>query len=94
MGTRQCHHFVAGFEDSPGTGDDLLAGVGQGNPPRLTLDELYAQVLLQLLQLGGERGLAHEAALGRAAEVARVGDRDEIPEILQLDVGQAHVLDI
>ena len=42
------------------------------------LDQLDAELLLQLLDLGGQRRLAHEAGLGGPAEVAVVGHGDEV----------------
>ena len=47
---------------------------------------------LELLQLRRQRRLADEAALGGAPEVARVGHRDQVAQVLQLDVGQGHAL--
>ena len=47
---------------SPAAVSDTLLG--------RALDELHAEVVLELLELRRERGLAHEAALGGAAEVA------------------------
>ena len=45
---------------------------------------LYAERLLELLQLRRQRRLADEAARRGAAEVARVGHRHEVAQVLEL----------
>src|SRR5690606_9364879 len=67
--------------------DDLLADRGEHDAPRVALDELHAQLLLQLLDLGGERGLAHEAGLGGPSEVAVVGHRHQVAQVSQVHGG-------
>ena len=51
-----------------------------------------AQVLLQLLELRREGGLADEAALGRTAEMAAIGHGHQVTQVFELDVG--HGVDI
>src|SRR5215469_13650416 len=87
MSARQGHDLVARLENPPRPADDLLAGRGDGDVVGLPLDELYAEVVLQLLQLRRERRLADETALRRPAEMPRVGHRHEVAEIFQFDVG-------
>ena len=48
------------------------------------LDQLDAELLLQLLDLGRQRRLADEARLGGPAEVAVVGHGDQVLEIAQV----------
>ena len=86
MSARQRDHFIARFEDAPGARHDLLARFGERDLVGIALDELHAQVVLQLLELGGERGLAHERALRGPAEVPLVGQRDEVTQVLELQV--------
>ena len=47
----------------------------------------HAEVVLELLELRGQRGLAHEAACCRLAEVSRVRDRHQVAQVLELQVG-------
>src|SRR5882672_7825014 len=78
--------LIAGFEDAARPLDDFLPGSGQRDALRRAFDELHAEISLELFQLRRERRLAHEAALGRASEVARIRDRDEITQVLELEV--------
>jgi len=87
MRARERDHFIARFEDTAGSRDDLLTCFGERDLLRLPLDELHAEVLLQLLELGGERRLAHERAPRGAAEMPLVCERDEVAEVLELEVG-------
>src|SRR6185503_7844431 len=80
LSARQGHDLVAGLEDSARPGHDLLPGIGKGDVVRLPLDQLYAEILLQLLELCRERRLADEAPLCRPPEMPRIGDGDEIPK--------------
>ena len=86
MGSRQGNDFIAGFEDAPGAGDDLLPRLRERHVIGLPLDELHAEVFLELLQLRGQRRLADEAALGGAPEVAAIGHRYQVAQVFQLDV--------
>ena len=70
----------------PGTFHDRLADVGQHDLPGAALDQLHAELVLQLLQLGRQRRLADEARLGGATEVAVVRNGDQVPEVLQVHV--------
>ena len=71
-------------EDDPGPLDHPLARVGEHDLARVALDELDAELALELLDLGRQRRLADEAGLGGPAEVAVLGDGDEVPEIAQV----------
>ena len=66
--------------------EQRLARRGQRDPPRRSLDELHAHPLLQLTDVDAERRLGEVEALGRAREVALLRDRDERPQVLELDV--------
>src|SRR5690606_2403889 len=54
---------------------------------RRALDQGHAQFLLQLADLGGERGLADEARRGRPPEMQVVGKGDEVTQVTQVHVG-------
>ncbi len=86
MRARQGHHLVAGFQDAPGACRDLLPRLGEGHVVGLSLDELHPEVFLELLELRGQGGLAHEAALRRPAEMPAVGDRHQVAQVFELDV--------
>src|SRR5678816_3744920 len=51
---------------------------------RRAFDEGYAQLVFQLADLRGKRGLADEAGCGRAPEVLVVGEGDEIAEVTEV----------
>ena len=76
--------FSVSREHDPRPLDDPLARVGQQHLPRVAFDQLDAELLLQLLDLGRQRRLAHEAGLGGLAEVAVLGHRDEILQVAQV----------
>jgi hypothetical protein len=71
-------------EEHAGSGHDLLAGGREQDVARAPLDQLDAELGFQLLQLRRQRGLADEARLGRLAEVAVVGDGDEVLEVAEV----------
>jgi hypothetical protein len=78
------HDLFACLDDSPRPRDDFFTGGGQRHAFGRTLDELHAEVFLELLELRGQCRLADEAAFRRAPEVARIGDRDEVAQIFEL----------
>jgi len=74
---------------NPSLGDPLTFETTDFASARRALDELHAEVFLELLELRGQRRLTDEAAFCRTPEVARIGDRDEVAQILELEIGQA-----
>src|SRR4051812_31095939 len=86
MALGELDDLLAGFQDAARPLDDLLAGRGERHALRRAFDELDAEIFLELLELRRERGLAHESASGRAPEVARVGDRHEVTQVLEFEV--------
>ena len=88
MALGELDDLFAGFDDAPRAFDDFLARGGERHALRRALDELHAEIFLELLELRGECRLADEAALRRAPEVAGVGDRDEVAQVLELEIGQ------
>jgi hypothetical protein len=83
----QFDDLLARLDDPAGALHDLHARGGERHALGRALDELHAEVFLELLELRGERGLAHEGAFRRAPEVARVGDRHEISQVFEFEVG-------
>ncbi len=63
---------------------DVAPDRGQHDPARRALDQGYAQLVLELFDLGRKRGLAHEAGRGRAAEVLVIGQGDQIFEVTKV----------
>jgi len=57
---------------------DLLADFRELHVLRLALDQLDAEVVLELFELRGQGGLTHEGALGCLAEVAGIGQRHQV----------------
>ena len=86
MALGELDDLLARLDDAARALDDFLAGGGQRHALGRALDELHAEVFLELLELRRQRRLADEAALGRAAEVARVGEGDEVAQVLELSM--------
>ena len=57
-------------QDGTGAARDLLALLGELDAGFAALDEAHLQLVLELLDLHGERGLAHGAGFSRMAEMA------------------------
>ena len=64
---------------------DLLARLGEEHAALAALEQLDAQLLLEVLHGCGQTRLRDEAALRGLAEMARFGDGDDVPEF-----GQCH----
>ncbi len=79
---RQCDDLVAFVQHASGAHNHLFADFGELHVPRLTLHQLDAEILLELFELRGQRGLAHERAFRRPAEMPGVGERHQVFEIL------------
>ena len=60
------------------------AEIGQMRQLALAPQQQAAQLLLELLDRPGQRGLRDVALLGRAGEVQRVGDRQKIADLVHL----------
>src|SRR5208283_4603920 len=76
--------FVSLVQHVARTNHDLLAHLRELDVLRLALDQLHAEVLLQFLELRGQRRLADEAAFGRAAEMPGVRERHQILQIPEI----------
>lgn len=61
-----------------------LSGVGQCHTTVRSRQELHTELLLQISNLLTERRLLDVYALGRTAEVQRIGYSDEVSEVAQL----------
>ncbi len=61
---------------------ELLAHGGNRHAAVGAVDELHLQQRFQLLDRIAESRLGHETGLGRAAEMLRLGQRDEITQLL------------
>jgi hypothetical protein len=71
-----------------GRGDlaaEPLAGRGEADAPRGAVDELDAELGLELAQALADPRLRETDALGGAAEVKLVGEREEHPDLAELD---------
>ena len=76
--------FVALIQHAAGAHHDFSADLGELYILRLALDQFDSEVVLELLELGRQSGLAHEGTLGRLAEMARIGQRHQIFEVLEI----------
>ena len=81
---RQRNDLIAFLQDAPRERQDLRADLGERDAAGLALDQLHAQIVLELLDLRRQRRLADERALGGLAEVPRVGQRDEVAQVAQV----------
>ena len=63
--------------------DDALADRGDADLGLAALEELRAELLLELLDGDRQRGLAHEAALRSAAEALLLRDRDQVAQLVE-----------
>src|SRR3546814_8917575 len=77
-------HLLDIGNDAPRARGDVAPGRGQHHLARRAFDQRHAQFLLQLADLGGERGLADEARRRGAAEVQVLGEGDEVLEVTQV----------
>lgn len=77
MRPRDVDDFVGGLHDQPRAADDVCAGGREQGVTRLPFDQRHTEVVLELLQLRRECGLADETACRSLAEVAGVGHGHE-----------------
>ena len=66
-----------------GIGQEGAAGVGQRHAARMAHEQRRVDLLLQRLDLLRQRRLLHVQLLGRARDVAFMGDGDEVAEMAQ-----------
>ena len=71
-------------DDPPGVRQQQLAGRGELGPALAPHEQRRAELVLKAADLLAERGLGHEARLGRLGEVAQLRDRDEVPQMTNL----------
>ena len=80
MGPRGFHDFLDPVENQACPVGDLVPEFGDHDTPLIALDELHAELLLELFDLCAERRLADETALRRPSEVVLLGQGDEVTE--------------
>ena len=76
--------FLAFTQHAARAHHHLLAHLGELHVLRLALHQFDAEILLELLHLGRQGWLAHEGTLGRLAEMAGIGERHQILQILEI----------
>ncbi len=74
-------------EDLRGVAQELVAVMRRGQPARMTVEKLNAEIRFELLDRLGDRGLRDRQVLRRARHRALFRDGDEI---LQLPEGESH----
>ena len=87
MTARERDDLVALAEHAARARDDLRADLGELRMFRAALDELHAEIFLELLQLCGKRRLTDERALSGLAEMPGVGESDQIFEVFEIHAG-------
>jgi hypothetical protein len=70
-------HGAGVADDAPGPVEHPLALRREALEPRSALHQEHAEGFLELLDAGGEGGLADAAGLGGVSEVALAGERDD-----------------
>ena len=65
------------LQDAARVGQEGHPGRGQGDRPGGAVDELHAELALELLDLPAQRRLGHVQPLGGPPEVQFLGDGDE-----------------
>ena len=82
----RCAHLLlhrAGIaDDPPGPYQHLLALRGEALEARAALDQHHAELFLKLLDRGRQRRLGDAEFLGGAAEMLRLGERNEEFELV------------
>ena len=71
-------------QDPAGLDEEGGAGHGEGDAAVGAVEQADAQLRLELADLLADGGLRHVEALGGAAEVQLLRDRDEVPQVSQL----------
>ena len=71
----------------PGLVGEYPAGVGDGDGATRAHEELDAQLVLQLANRMGERGLGDVEPLGSPTEVQFLADRDEVAQMANINHG-------
>ena len=87
-GLPQCaQQFVAGGEDGVGMVERDPPGFGQMQLSTAAFEQRMAQPFLQLADLHRQRRLGEVQAFGRAGEIAVVGDRPEVAQVVVVQRG-------
>src|SRR5262249_714604 len=73
-------------EDRAGVGEQRAAGLGQRDAARQPAEQLDVELALERADLLAERRLLDAEPLGRAGDVALLGDRQAIAQVAQLPI--------
>ena len=82
---RKLGEVARGRQHALGAPCDFDAGLGQDHFAGPPLDQIGAEVLLEVADLHRERGLGHRAGLGGLAEVPVLGQGRQISQLFQRD---------
>jgi hypothetical protein len=80
-------------EQAPRALDEERARRGGQHAAAVALEELHAEQVLELGELGAERGLGHAALLGRLAEAEQIGHGHDVLELPQREGVRGEVHD-
>ena len=72
------------MQDPTRLDEQCRAGVGKADAAVGTVEQPHTQLCLELADLLADGRLRHVKALGGAAEVQLLRDRDEVPQVSQL----------
>lgn len=75
------HKVLDRCENGPGPASNLYALVGQADPGFAPLHQFQLQLVLEILDLHAERGLAHRAIPCRPTKMPRAGKRLQVAEL-------------
>src|SRR6185437_7683943 len=75
---RQTAYLIGFLEHPPGTGDDEFTNLCNNDGTAGPFEECHAKKILQLAQLGAQRGLRDMAPVRGMAEMPQVSNRHEV----------------
>ena len=77
-------HIIRRRHGAARMGEDVDAGRRQAHRFADALEQVDAELSLELEDLSAEGGLAHRAGLGGTAEMSMLGDGDDVAEIAEV----------
>jgi hypothetical protein len=86
---RAAPQVIGLFQHGAGVREQGGSGRGQADGAAVAVEQPYAEVTFERLDLLGQGGTGDQQPLGGAAEVELFGDRDEVPQLTELHLRHA-----
>jgi len=83
-GVRVLDELLSTRQQLAASQQQVFTGTGHAHPAARALEEPDAQLGLEVVNLPPQRGLRDAQSRGGSREGARLGDRDEIPEVTEI----------